>query len=256
MMKKKDNQKSVKTEKQNDVKKTKLTFFPAGTSREDKVSLFSFCLGMIVMTCFFVIDLQIRNHMEMERLSNQLKMTTYQTRLARKAQMAHARCAHCKCGGAQKTGAKAKRVKCPPVWQRQAVFNPAQYAPYDVAGTLRLTGNVCADLPKGVACPEKIDVFVNPKTDYSDEWWTKHWAGVNGISKTDERALKYNKHGVVQKDGSFVIDALPAGTYYVGAHMCVSEVADRPCRPVRFGTEVQIDKDASVVLKQVFPIQK
>lgn len=240
-------------------KKTSLPFFPVGTPREDKISLFSFCLGMIVMACFFVLDLQIRNHIEMERANKALIMSAHRAKLTYLTNQIRARQAKCGCQKkypmAQKHTKKNCPVKCPPVWQRQAQFNPTEYAPYDVAGTLTLSGNICSDLPKGSVCPEKIDVFVNPKTTYSEEWWTKHWTGTNGISKTDERALKYNKHGTVKKGGDFTIEKLPAGTYYVGAITCVKNTEKAPCKPVRLGTEIQLDKSTRVSLKQVFPIQ-
>ena len=260
MIKKKETSKQKTPRKEPSTQKEKLSFFPKGTPREDKISLLSFCLGMIVMACFFVIDLQIRNHLEMNRLNNQLKITTYQLRSARSVALAHHRQADRICGCNKKSCQKIHRrksaVKCPPIWQRQVPFNPQQYAPYDFAGTLKITGNVCEILPKGVTCPEKIDVFVNPKTDYSDEWWTKHWAGTNGISKTDERALKYNKKGSVQKDGSFEITQLPTGTYYVGAAMCIATTPGHPCKPIRLGAEIKLDKNMTVSLKQVFPVKK
>lgn len=230
----------------------KLTFWPAGTTREDKVSLFSFCLGMVVMTCFFVLDLQIRDYIYKQDSTKNVKVLTRQLQAERRA---HRHIPTCGCNQPRCPKAHINKpiLKCPPVWQRQAIFNPTEYAPYDVQGTLTISGNICSSLPKGAVCPEKIEVFVNPKTSYSDEWWTKHWTGTHGISKVDERALKYNKQGTVQAGGQFTITDLPAGTYYVGAAACASVAQGKPCRNMRWGTQLSLDKNTEISLKQVFP---
>lgn len=241
--------KSTKTSVKTKSKKT-LTFWPASTTREDKISLLSFCLGMIVMTCFFVLDLQIRDHIYKQNSTAHLKVLTRKMHTDRHKRIPTCNCTQPTC---PKAHIKKPVLKCPPVWQRQAVFNPTEYAPYDIQGTLSISGNICSSLPKGSICPEKIDVFVNPKTSYSDEWWTKHWTGTHGISKVDERALKYNKQGVVQPGGQFTITDLPAGTYYVGAAACVSVGQGRPCRNMRWGAQLSLDKNTEIFLKQVFP---
>lgn len=230
----------------------KLTFWPETTTREDKVSLLSFCLGMIVMTCFFVLDLQIRNYVYKPERAQYLKVLTHQLQNHRKAR-SHISTCNCNKPQCPKVHAKKPALKCPPVWQRKAVFNPQEYAPYDTPGALTISGDVCASLPKGAICPKNIDVFVNPKTSYSDEWWTKHWTGTYGISKVDERAIKYNKKGSVQENGQFSITDLPAGTYYVGATACVSRAPNKPCRNTRWGTQVSIEKDTQVSLKRIHP---
>ena len=230
----------------------KITFWPASTTREDKISLFSFCLGMVVMTCFFVLDLQIRDYFYKQDHSAQLKTLTRQIQNNRKSRHRVPTC-NCNQPKCPKAHINKPVLKCPPVWQRQVAFNPQEYAPYDVEGTLTISGNVCNSLPKGAICPEKIDVFVNPKTSYSDEWWTKHWTGIHGISKVDERALKYNKQGSVQKNGQFSIEKLPAGTYYVGAAACVSTAPNKPCQETRWGAQVSIDKNTDVSLKHIRP---
>lgn len=234
-------------------KKT-LTFWPESTTREDKVSLFSFCLGLIVMTCFFIIDLQVRDYVYRHDSTTYLKSLARHIQNERQAQPNAPAC-NCEQKKHPKLHVKKPILKCPPTWKRQTVFNPKEYAPYDIQGNLTISGNVCSSLPEGSICPDKIDVFVNPKTSYSDEWWTKHWAGKYGISDVDQRALKYNKQGTVQAGGQFSITNLPAGTYYVGATACVSSAPNKPCRTIRWGTQVSLDKNTDISLKQVHPIQ-
>ncbi|MBR5130852.1 MAG: hypothetical protein IKV03_06490 [Alphaproteobacteria bacterium] len=257
MTKKEQPKKTTKTTKTTKTEtKRNLSFWPANTSREDKVSLLSFCLGMIVMTCFFVLDLQIRDNFQKQDSNSYLKLLTRQMQMEQRTRHHFP---HCNCKQATCPAAKINKptLKCPPVWQRQVIFNPLEYAPYDAQGTLTISGNIYHSLPKGVKYHiEKADVFVNPKTSYSDEWWTKHWTGSYGISKVDERALKYNKAGTVQTNGDFSITNLPSGTYYVGATACVSKKAGTPCRNIRWGTEVSINEDTKVTLNKVFTKRK
>ena len=121
----------------------KLTFWPAGTTREDKVSLFSFCLGMVVMTCFFVLDLQIRDYIYKQDSTKNVKVLTRQLQAERRA---HRHIPICGCNQPRCPKAHINKpiLKCPPVWQRQAIFNPTEYAPYDVQGTLTISGNICS----------------------------------------------------------------------------------------------------------------
>lgn len=246
--------KKTKTEeavlKSNTIKsKFYIPFFPEGTSREDKISFFSFCLGLIVMACFFIIDLQIRNYLQIREWEDKMR-AVYRTQAAIQAGIVQVKPTR-----SYQTIKKTPQasVQCPPVWQRKAQFEPDEYKPYDAVGALKISGNFCADLPKGVACPDHITVFVNPQTSYSNEWWVKHWAGTYGLSKVDERAIKYNKHATVSKDGAFTIGDLPAGTYYVGGSACVKEKNKKGCRNVRLGAVVKLEKDQIIKMQQVFP---
>lgn len=225
--------------------------FSKDVTKEDKIALLSFCLGMVVMTCFFILDLQIRNTLETQRVEERVLASLNRATLIQKQ--------------AGVTQAKPKRthrpttqvqkqapVQCPPVWNRQATFNPEEYAPYDTVGTLTLSGNVCSVLPAGTKCPEHITVFINPQTTYSKEWWTKHWAGTHAISKTDPRALKYNKRVWADTNGAFTFEALPAGAYYIGAEVA-APTPQKPCQRVRVGAEVILDQNKTVNVRIVSP---
>ena len=133
----------------------KITFWPATTTREDKISLLSFCLGMIVMTCFFILDLQIRSYIHKKDHHTHVQAITRQLQINRKK---HHQIPTCNCTrpNCPKAHINKPVLKCPPVWQRQVAFDPQEYAPYDVNGTLTISGNICDSLPKGVACPKKL----------------------------------------------------------------------------------------------------
>lgn len=278
------NKKTVKTDTTT-AKKTKETVAPETTketkkkfslppvfsdsvTREDKLSLLSFCLGMIVMTCFFTLDLHIRNYMETKSWEKQMivRLKNRPAIANRQVQCQHTpaskACGCLKQAPCKKHGKKAvsKQVgtcaKCPPVWKRVVPFNIEEYKPYDTTGTLTLSGNICDALPKGMNCPEKISVFINPKTSYSDEWWTKHWNGSFGITKPDKQALKYNKQTTTDKNGNFTFSHLPTGSYYVGAEVCSKNPKQKVCRPMRLGTLVKMDKDTAAFMEVVHPKTK
>lgn len=217
--------------------------FTKDVTREDKISLLSFCLGMIVMTCFFILDFQVRSSIEMRHFENRA-ITTLSQAIAQQKQPIKSRIHHNRRPVHHRALPAQKPVpqkKCA-VWNRQAEFIPAEYAPYDKVGTLTLSGNVCAVLPAGTKCPSDITVFINPQTTYSHEWWTKHWAGTNAISKGDPRVLKYNKRVWADANGNFTFHALPAGSYYIGADM-PAPTKENPCKRVRVGAKLTLDKN-------------
>ncbi len=256
------------TEQQPTKKKFSLPpVFSDSVTREDKLSLFSFCLGMIVMTCFFTLDLHIRNYMEVKSWEKQMVMMLKNRSVVADRQVV---CQHtpasknCGCKGQIPCKKHAKKSpkkvvscpKCPPVWKRVVPFNTEEYKPYDAAGTLTLSGNICDALPKGVRCPKNISVFINPKTSYSDEWWTNHWNGTFGITKPDEQALKYNKKTTTDEKGNFTFSHLPAGSYYVGAEVCSKSKRQKVCQPMRLGTLVKLDKNTTASVKVLYPKAK
>lgn len=49
--------------------------FSESTTREDKLCLFSFCCGIILMACLFFADLFIRNYLESRRWEQQVLQT-------------------------------------------------------------------------------------------------------------------------------------------------------------------------------------
>lgn len=261
---------TAKQSVQNQTPKKKFSLPPVfsdSVTREDKLSLLSFCLGMIVMTCFFTLDLHVRNYMEIKSWEKQMitMMKNRQVVAGRQVRCQHTPAAQ-KCGCMNQTPCKkhkkrgAQKVgtcqKCPPVWKRVVPFNIEEYKPYDVTGTLTLSGNICNALPKGTDCPEKISVFINPKTSYSDEWWTKHWNGSFGITKADEQALKYNKKTTTDSKGNFTFSNLPAGSYYVGAEVCSKTKKQKRCKSMRLGTLVKLDKDTTASVEVVYPKTK
>lgn len=222
--------------------------FPPETTREDKLCLLSFCLGMIAMASFFVIDFQIRSYFEMRRWEDRV-MYALQNHQSLNGHKMNAR-------GGRVISRPAVKNTCPPIQPRKAAFIESEYAPYALKGDGEISGNFCDALPKGAKCPAKVSVFVNPVTTYSTEWWTRHWTGRTALSQGDPRALKYNTRVNTEPDGDFEFDNLAAGSYYVAADACVVLTAGKPCVPVRLGKKVTLKEDAKITLDLVFRADK
>ena len=146
---------------------------------------------------------------------------------------------------------------CPPAVERKAVFNQAQYDAYNEKGKARINGRLCI---KGIdgrkKCPANQLVVVNPVTDYSTEWYQRHWIKNENLTAPDPRALKYSKTVKTDKGGWFTIVDLPSGEYYVGAVVCpcdgFSEKERNNYKFQRYGTKVRMKKSIKANLEKVF----
>ena len=150
-----------------------------------------------------------------------------------------------------------KKVSRPPLKlaERKAAFIESEYAPYAGTGKAVIEGNACFELADGsTKCFENADVFINPVTTYSDEWYNRGWAGKEFLAKADARALPFNKMIKTGKDGAFKFEGLQPGSYYVGAMVCMPQAADsKRCFCTRFASKVTMKNRVKTTLKQVFP---
>ena len=146
-------------------------------------------------------------------------------------------------------------LKCPPLVKRNVVFNEVEYEPYAKQGEAAITGKLCVKLTDGSdKCFEGANVFINPVTSYSNEWYNRGWAGKENLERADERAFKFNKMTSTDKDGHFAFENLAPGSYYVGAAICVPETKDSPkCEYRRYATKVTMHKFIDAKLKKVYP---
>jgi len=152
-----------------------------------------------------------------------------------------------------------KKASCPPLKlaERKAAFIESEYAPYAVPGKAIIEGNACFELKDGTTkCFENADVFINPVTTYSDEWYNRGWAGKELLAKADDRAIKFNKMIKTGKDGAFKFEGLHPGSYYVGAMVCLPDAKDsKKCACTRFASKVTMKNRVKTTLKQVFPVK-
>ena len=146
-------------------------------------------------------------------------------------------------------------LKCPPPVKRDVVFNENEYLPYAKEGNAVIEGDLCLTLKDGsLKCFENAEVFINPVTSYSDEWYKRGWAGRENLEVAHPRAFHYNKKVKTGKDGAFRFEKLPAGSYYVASAICVPEAKGATsCQYHRYATKVETKKYVKPKLKKVYP---
>ena len=152
---------------------------------------------------------------------------------------------------------KPKKVepKCPEPQDRHEILNPDEYAPYEKGGSAVIEGDLCFTLEDGVKkCFDRAQVFINPVTSYSDEWYHRGWAGREALKAPDERAVKSNKMTLSDKDGKYKFEGLASGSYYVGAIVCVPKKStDKNCVLSRYAAKVSMKNRIKPKLKRVYP---
>lgn len=148
-----------------------------------------------------------------------------------------------------------KAPTCPPPVPRKVAFNEAEYAPYAVKGNAKIAGNLCLTLADGSEkCFENVDIFINPVTSYSDEWYTRGWAGREYLATADARALPFNKIVKTGPNGAYAFTDLAPGSYYVGTTVCLPPAKDaKTCQYTRWATKVSMKRLVKPTLKKVFP---
>ena len=156
---------------------------------------------------------------------------------------------------AQQAKTNKPALRCPPPVERKVTFNEAEYAPFDGSGLAVISGSLCFPLKDGsTKCFENTDVFINPVTSYSDEWYIRGWAGRENLQRADERAFKYNKMVKTGKDGTFKFENLKPGSYYVAAAVCLPEAKDaKNCQRQRYAAKVSMKRLVKPTFKRVFP---
>lgn len=172
---------------------------------------------------------------------------------------------------------------CAPTVERRARYIPAEYEPYLKRGANKIKGRVDMEWNMQKRLPRKTDmrrtgesihqfkkrikpveknrfqpivrqaeVFANPMTSYSREWFTRNWAGTENLTQPDARALKTVFRGWIGPDGTFELNDLPNGEYFVVARACVQFRPNQPCREVRYGKRVRAGDKKRTVLEQVY----
>lgn len=146
-------------------------------------------------------------------------------------------------------------VKCPEPVARKAQYVEAQYAPYAAGGKAKIQGKACFTLKDGSEkCLAGLDIYINPVTDYSNEWYERGWVGTEYLEVADKRVISFNKSVKTAQDGSFTFDGLAPGSYYVVTQLCLPTGKDaKTCEYRRYGTKVTMKNLVKPTLKQLFP---
>lgn len=109
-------------------------------------------------------------------------------------------------------------MSCAKTYDRQALFIPEEYAPYEAAGTARICGQAYLRLdekPQHVASGDSV--LLAPVTSYTKEAFKiKVMRGRKMVDPNPE-AMKFEKHTKTDDEGRFCFTDLPAGEYYVVA---------------------------------------
>lgn len=92
----------------------------------------------------------------------------------------------------------------------------SEYAPYAGQGTGSLIGQAFLKTRGGdVRYAAGNDVYLNPVTSYSTEWFDVAIRGGQPISEGDPRVQAFTRTTVADGEGRFEFNNLPAGDYYV-----------------------------------------
>jgi hypothetical protein len=119
---------------------------------------------------------------------------------------------------------------------RQASFDPGEYAAYAGPGTASVEGQVSFATPDAVKSGRSgcREVWLDPVTTYSSEWFEREILNNESLSNADSRALTYRR--TVQPDGTgfFRFERLPAGSYFIACRVQFDRWIMTGMRPTMF----------------------
>ncbi len=99
---------------------------------------------------------------------------------------------------------------------RKAEFIEAEYQPYLNPGNGVVAGQVLLHTLAGeVRYGAGREVYLNPVTSYSSEWWTQSVVGGRELEDGDARARRYERLEIADRQGKFAFSDLPSGEYYL-----------------------------------------
>ena len=153
---------------------------------------------------------------------------------------------------------KDKHYACRAAAPRKAKFIEEEYAPYQKKGDAVISGKVCLTLEdKTEKCFPNARVIINPVTSYSQEWYTRGWAGTEYLEEADPRVSPTNLVQITDAKGAFTFKDLPAGSYYVGAEVCAPKTQDaKECIYTRLGARVKMKRFVTPTFKKVFSVRQ
>jgi len=113
-------------------------------------------------------------------------------------------------------------MSCARTYDRQAEFNPEEYAPYEGPGTGRVCGQAFLSMADGklhVASGDRV--LLAPATSYTEEAMMVKVLGGHKMVDPDPEAMKFEQHSKTDAEGRFCFTGLPAGEYYVVADIAL-----------------------------------
>lgn len=102
------------------------------------------------------------------------------------------------------------------IYQRQAQFIESEYAPYAGTGTATIKGQAFAKTRGGdVKFAAGNEVFMNPVTTYSTEWFDQWVIQGQPITPSVKESYAFTWYTVADGNGNFKFTNVPAGEYYI-----------------------------------------
>jgi len=113
-----------------------------------------------------------------------------------------------------------------------------------VSGTVYLENSYTSDKFIG----QKVKLYLNPVTSYSEQWYQESYLGGYKMSKSDPRLYNYLKFTMSNADGKFNFFGVAAGQYYlVGTITCGSECGFSGTQTVRLVKEISVGRGTTRV---------
>jgi len=106
--------------------------------------------------------------------------------------------------------------------QRMA-FPVEEYSHISKRGYSTVTGSIYVENSNSgeKIMGQKVKLWLNPVTSYSNQWYEQDYLGGYKLSKIDKRIFNYMKLEYSKADGSFRFSGVPRGDYYlVGSVNC------------------------------------
>ena len=102
-------------------------------------------------------------------------------------------------------------------------FPVEEYAGIPKRGYSTVTGSVYVENSNSSEkiMGQKVKLWLNPVTSYSNQWYEQDYLGGYKLSKIDKRIFNYMKLEYSKPDGTFRFSGIPRGDYYlVGSVKC------------------------------------
>jgi len=101
---------------------------------------------------------------------------------------------------------------------------------------------------------KNIELFLNPVTTYSKQWYNQSYLGGYKLTPADKRLFNYLKSTKSDENGEFDFFGVPKGDYYlIGKITCSDECGFDSNKIIRLAKEIYVDGTTDVELTKVVP---
>jgi len=105
-----------------------------------------------------------------------------------------------------------------PIIVERIPFNEAEFLALAASGSATVTGKAFIKTTTGsIHFAKNVQVRLNPKTSYSQQWYEVNYLGQSNIADADPRYLNYVHKARADGDGRFSFNNVAAGDYYISA---------------------------------------